>query len=148
MKKLDQKLYGPFLVEKKVGTSGLAFRLALPKSWRVHPTFHVSLLELYREPGVSGREKLSQSQAIQLARQTQVEAQIGTSEDFEPVEIMDSAFKDGVIKYWVKWKDYPNKRDWTWEPYENVNTAPELLTEFHKGHPRKPKDSQWKNNEV
>src|SRR5215212_5750932 len=79
-KKLDQKLFGPFLVEKKVGTSGLAFQLALPKGWRIHPTFHVLLLELYREPEMSGQPKLSQSQSIQRARRTQVEAQIETSE--------------------------------------------------------------------
>lgn len=44
---LDLKLapccYGPFQVEQKVGEVG--YRLRLPISSRIHPTFHVSCLK-------------------------------------------------------------------------------------------------------
>jgi hypothetical protein len=45
--KLDAKKLGPFVIEKKV--SDTAFRLTLPGTMRIHPTFHVSLLEKYNE---------------------------------------------------------------------------------------------------
>ena len=41
--KFDAPFIGPFKIVKKIGT--LAFRLSLPDSLRVHPVFHVSLLE-------------------------------------------------------------------------------------------------------
>jgi len=45
-KKLDHKNHGPFQIEKII--SPLAVRLTLPKKWKIHNTFHVSLLEPYR----------------------------------------------------------------------------------------------------
>jgi len=45
-KKLDHKNHGPFQVEKIV--SPLAVRLTLPRKWKIHNVFHVSLLEPYR----------------------------------------------------------------------------------------------------
>jgi len=45
-KKLDHKNHGPFQIEKIV--SPLAIRLTLPRKWKIHNVFHVSLLEPYR----------------------------------------------------------------------------------------------------
>jgi len=45
-KKLDHKNHGPFQIEKIV--SALAVRLTLPRKWKIHNVFHVSLLEPYR----------------------------------------------------------------------------------------------------
>jgi len=45
-KKLDHKNHGPFQIEKIV--SLLAIRLTLPRKWKIHNVFHVSLLEPYR----------------------------------------------------------------------------------------------------
>jgi len=45
-KKLNHKNQGPFQIEKIV--SPLAVRLPLPRKWRIHNVFHVSLLEPYR----------------------------------------------------------------------------------------------------
>ncbi|KAA8633036.1 hypothetical protein SMACR_09896 [Sordaria macrospora] len=44
--KLDRKLHGPFKISQVI--SPTAVRLTLPKSWRIHDSFHVSLLEPYR----------------------------------------------------------------------------------------------------
>jgi len=46
MKKLDHKNHGPFQVEKII--SPLAVCLILPRKWKIHNVFHVSLLEPYR----------------------------------------------------------------------------------------------------
>jgi len=45
-KKLDHKSHGPFQIEKIA--SLLAVRLTLPRKWKIHNVFHVSLLEPYR----------------------------------------------------------------------------------------------------
>jgi len=44
-KKMDHKNHGPFQVEKII--SPLAVRLTLPRKWKIHNVFHVSLLEPY-----------------------------------------------------------------------------------------------------
>jgi transposase InsO family protein len=46
-KKLDVKLHGPFRISR-VGRNGRSATLDLPARWRIHPTFHVTLLEPYR----------------------------------------------------------------------------------------------------
>jgi len=45
-KKLDHKNHGPFQIEKIM--SLLTVRLTLPRKWKIHNIFHVSLLEPYR----------------------------------------------------------------------------------------------------
>jgi len=45
-KKLDHKNHGPFQIEKTA--SPLTVRLGLPRKWKIHNVFHVSLLEPYR----------------------------------------------------------------------------------------------------
>jgi len=45
-KKLSPKLYGPFKIIEAKGQR--AFKLEISLTWRIHPTFHVLLLEPYR----------------------------------------------------------------------------------------------------
>jgi len=45
-RKLNYKNHGPFQIEKVV--SLLAVHLTLPRKWKIHNVFHVSLLEPYR----------------------------------------------------------------------------------------------------
>jgi hypothetical protein len=40
--KLDNKRYGPFEVEEKVGDQ--AYHLKLPETWAIHNIFHLTLL--------------------------------------------------------------------------------------------------------
>ncbi len=47
--KLMPRWVGPFPVVERIGT--LAYRLELPASMWIHPVFHVSLLQPYREDG-------------------------------------------------------------------------------------------------
>jgi hypothetical protein len=48
-RKLLPKWIGPFEVVQVVGP--VAYKLKMNPGWRVHPVFHVSLLEPYREDG-------------------------------------------------------------------------------------------------
>jgi len=53
-KKLDYKLRGKFEIEKLCGTNAYRLKL-LPLSGKIHPVFHVSLLEPYRQNTIPGR---------------------------------------------------------------------------------------------
>ena len=53
-KKLSPKLDGPFKVMEKRGNR--AFKLEISPQWKIHPIFHVSLLEPYRHSKRPGRE--------------------------------------------------------------------------------------------
>ena len=46
-KKLDHKKMGLFRIEKAIGNR--AFRLELPPQMKVHPVYHIGLLECYRD---------------------------------------------------------------------------------------------------
>jgi hypothetical protein len=53
-KKLDHKLHGPFEVKDIISKN--AVRLTLPRSWKIHNVFHVSLLE----PFVQGNREVDE----------------------------------------------------------------------------------------
>jgi len=53
-KKLSPKLYGPFNVLKKKGSR--AYKLEISPRWKIHPAFHVSLVEPYRASNRPNRE--------------------------------------------------------------------------------------------
>src|ERR1700753_3739234 len=51
--KLTQQHHGPFKVWCQI--SKWAYELELPKSWCVHPVFHVTLLTPFRENDIYGK---------------------------------------------------------------------------------------------
>jgi len=56
MEMLDHKMFGPFVVKRKIGSS--ANELELPAQWRIHPVFNVGLVEPYRQDPI-GRPQLA-----------------------------------------------------------------------------------------
>jgi hypothetical protein len=54
--KLAPKLYGPFRILAKIGKR--AYRLELPRRWRIHNIFHTSLLKHYRKNMIKGRSQI------------------------------------------------------------------------------------------
>jgi hypothetical protein len=81
-KKLDHKKLGPFKILKKIGT--LNYKLQLPTTIRIHPVFHVSLLE----------------KANQNARQAKIE--IDGKEEYEVKKILEEALIKEGKHYLVK----------------------------------------------
>jgi hypothetical protein len=51
--KLDWKRLGPYPILERIGTQ--AYRLKLPLSMKIHPVFHVSLLDQFVESDIPGR---------------------------------------------------------------------------------------------
>jgi len=134
-KKLDHKNHGPFQVEKIV--SPLAVRLTLPRKWKIHNVFHVSLLEPYRTS--EHRAPPDPSKVLREADD------IEQSEEYDVEEIMSSVERgrgnNKRVQYLVKWLDYPERKDWTEEPFDNFSVGGlEKLREFHRRNPDAPRD--------
>jgi len=122
-RKLSNPLTGPFKVDGTVGK--LAYRLLLPASWKVHPVFHVEMLEPCPN---DMRESSDAPQPTTLE---------DDYEDFEIEAILDSRRRRNRLQYQVKWVGYPKE----WVPAEDVDQAPELVREFHRRYPQKDRPS-------
>jgi hypothetical protein len=130
-RKLDHKNHGPFQIEKIV--SPLAVKLTLPRKWKIHNVFHVSLLEPYRAGNLRG--PVDPSKVLREADD------IEQSEEYDVEEVMGSIKKGRRILYLVKWLDYPDRKDWTEEPFDNFSLGGlDKLREFHKRNPDAPRD--------
>jgi hypothetical protein len=127
LKKLDYKRLGPFKITKVINRN--AYRLELPNSMKVHNVFHVSLLDRYAEP-VPGQQPSEPQPAIS--------AEDSDEEEWEVERILDSRKRYRKLSYLVQWAGYNYVRT-SWEPAENLENAAELLEEFHRENPAKPK---------
>jgi hypothetical protein len=124
--KLDVKRLGPFKILEAVGESQLAFRLELPPQMRIHPVFHVSLLEPHRRNRLVGRV---QPPPPPVEIEDDVEWEVG--------EVLDSRIRHRKLEYLVHWLGYgPHER--TWEPPEHLANAADAVSEFHLRHPNRP----------
>ena len=108
--KLDFKKLGPFEVLEKISTSN--YKLSLPAKAKIHPVFHVSLLE----PAPVGARK-------------QHHVEIEEEQEYEPEKILDSQDRNGEIHYLIKWKGYNNSEN-TWEPVKNLTNCQRLLRQY------------------
>ena len=93
-KKLDWKRFGPYPIIEKIGTQ--AYRLQLPPSMKIHPVFHISLLDRYTENDIPGRIQPPPPPVI-------IKNQI----EYEVEDILDSKFLRKRLFYLIKWKGYP-----------------------------------------
>jgi len=92
---------GPFKVLKVVGEGKLACKLELPAQMRVHPVFHVSLLEPYHENALPGRVQ-------EPSLPVEVEGEL----EYEVAEILDSKIEGRKLKYLVDWVNC-RPEEWT-----------------------------------
>jgi RNase H-like domain found in reverse transcriptase/Reverse transcriptase (RNA-dependent DNA polymerase)/Integrase zinc binding domain/Chromo (CHRromatin Organisation MOdifier) domain/Integrase core domain len=135
-KKLSHKHAGPFRIVDVVGTQ--AYRLALPEHYRIHPTFHVSLLEPYnRRPDGTEEDFLPPPTLIDQ------------EEEYEVEEILEKRTRKKVLQYLVKWVGWPNEYN-QWVPAEDMN-ALRLVDEFQskeKERKEKKKKEKKRKNEM
>jgi len=129
-RKLDQKYHGPFQIEKVV--SPTAVRLTLPIHWKIHPTFHVSEVE----PFVSGQR--APPDPAQVLREAE---EIEADEEYDVESVEGSVLRRNRVLYHVKWLGWPQKKYWTFEPYENFSIGgQEKIKDFHQRKPDAPRD--------
>jgi hypothetical protein len=116
--KLDVRRLGPYRIIEKVGNSNLAFKLELPTHMKIHPVFHVSLLEPHKPSTIPGRIQSPPPPIL-----------IDTEPEFVVKEILDSKLYRGVRKYLVEWQGYPPD-DRTWEPIEHLTNAEDAIQDY------------------
>jgi hypothetical protein len=128
-KKLDYKLRGKFQIEKLCGT--YAYKLKLPPmSGKIHPVFHISLLEPYHSNTIPGRRSPTPPPVDLEEQEWFVEG------------IVTSRIRKGQVEYLVSWKGF-GPDDNTWEPYENLKDgAEDTVRKYHLDNPRKPRDPE------
>jgi len=94
-RKLDHKNHGPFQVEQIV--SPLTVRLMLPRKWKIHNVFHVSLLEPYRTS-----EHRAPPNPSKILREAD---DIEQSKEYNVDKVLASTMKGRHVLYLVKWLD-------------------------------------------
>jgi len=121
--KLDFKLLGPFKILKIVGTS--AYRLDLPATMKVHPTFHVSLLEPYHGNDLPARRPAPPPEPI-----------VDDDGDlrYHVKAILKARFHRRALQYFVRWEGYDANSD-SWIPHTELDDDDPLVLDFHTKHP-------------
>ena len=99
---------------------------ALHPDSKIHPVFHVSLLERHTADTIPGRVQPPPPPLT-----------VAGEDEFEVEHVLDSRMSRGKLQYHVHWKGYPIA-DRTWEPAEFLENAAELVQDFHREHPEKP----------
>ena len=112
--KLDFKKLGPFPVKKVISNTN--YELSLPKTMRIHPIFHISLLE-----------EASENEEIQDC------IEVLDENEYEVEEILDTRTKDKKQQWLIKWKNYGHEEN-TWEPIEHLTDCQPLLRQFQQQH--------------
>ena len=121
-RKLDHKRLGPFEVLKAVGN--LDYELILPPTMKIHPVFHVSLLENAATDPLPGQHIVPPPPVI-----------VDGEETWEVEEILDSRLHYRRGQYKVKWIGFEEP---SWQPAIDLEPAPDKVNNFHTRYPLKP----------
>ena len=124
-KKMSHRFVGPFRIEDKVGAQ--AYKLTLPSDYRIHNTFHVSLLEPYQwRDGAQSADFMQPPELIDDEEQWEIE------------EIVDRVRKRNGVWYKVKWTGWDDAYN-QWLPEDELEKAQELKRKYdeHAGRKRK-----------
>jgi len=123
--KLDWKKLGPFKIKKKL--SDINYTLSLPHGMRIHPTFHISLLEpAPRNAEIDVHTEIIPEQSI----------------EYEVEKILRTRKGKKEKEYLIKWKNYPNSEN-TWEPESNLTNCFDLMKYLQPEPQSKQRTNQW-----
>ena len=91
---------------------------------KIHPVFHVSLLEPCSLDPLPGQVQAADPPPIV----------VDDHDEWEVEEILDSWLRYQTPQYLVRWTGYDHP---TWEPAEFLAHAPAVVAEFHRRYPDK-----------
>ena len=102
----------------------MVYKLRLPKAWRIHDVFHVSLLV----PQVTTPE-------YRILEEPPLPEPVDGESEFEVENILQHKFvgQKKEIRYLVQWRGY-SRAESTWEPEEHLRNAPEVLEAYKSTH--------------
>ena len=122
-KSLWPKYIGPFQVLEPCGK--LAYRLLLPKTWRIHDVINISRLEKWKG------ENHPYGGPVIVPDEVEFESE----HEYEVEYIIDHAVDDdGVLHFQVKWLGYEKPEDITWEPAEHMHHARATVNSYMREH--------------
>jgi len=121
-RKFAPKREGPFLISEVL--SPITYRLAIPTRWKIHNTFHASLLSPYRENSVHGPNYTRPPPDL-----------IEGEEEYEVKAILSHRGSARNRSYLVHWKGYSSADD-SWEPETHLEHAADLLSMYKRQHPK------------
>jgi len=135
-KKLSPKLYGPFQVLEKKGIR--AYKLEISPWWKIHPVFHVSLLEPYRASSRPNREQLPRDpKDIERDLEWEVERIVNSEIISYTRKVRGRNKQIKEVRYFVKWRGCAEDEN-TWEPPEGMKKAQEVVERFHRENQEMP----------
>ena len=119
--KFAPKREGPFTIMKVL--SPIVYQLRLPKTWKIHPVFHASLLSPYRENTVYGPNFPSPPPDL-----------INGEEEYEVEKILCHCGTPTKRSFLIQWKGYSAEED-SWIPERNLKHAKSALATYKRLHP-------------
>ncbi len=125
-RKLDFKYGGPFKIVELVGN--YAYKLDLPKTAKIHPVFHVSLLSPVAADPLPGQNS-GPSPELNVNDHSQ---------EYEVEKILGTHWNNGELHYLIRWKGYGPEDDWS-IPASQTDGFHDLVEEFHALNPSEPR---------
>ena len=98
--------------------SPVTYKLRLPQLWKIHNSFHTSLLSPYHENEIHGRNFPTPPPDL-----------INNEEHYEIEKIIHHKGTPSCRQYLVQWKGYSTKED-SWLPKVEFSAAKKLLQDY------------------
>jgi hypothetical protein len=118
--KLAPRCYSPFPITCVI--SQTSYQLKLPSQWKIHNVFHATLLTLYKETPLNGKQYQEPTPDL-----------IDGQPEWELESILCVRRWRNQLQYLVRWKGFSEAHD-SWEPAKNVH-AKDLIKDFYKRYP-------------